>query len=78
MRKIQPLPIILIVINVLVYFYEVYDPNVVALGAVNFESAITNGQFYRLFTSMFLHGGIEHLAFNMLSLYFMFSILFPK
>ena len=28
------------------------------------------GQYYRMFTSGFLHGSLGHLAFNMLSLYF--------
>ncbi|MFK8910954.1 rhomboid family intramembrane serine protease [Streptomyces sp. YS-3] len=30
---------------------------------------VAEGQWYRLATSMFLHGGITHIAFNMLSLW---------
>ncbi|MGW3262928.1 rhomboid family intramembrane serine protease [Streptomyces sp. NPDC001056] len=30
---------------------------------------VADGQFYRLLTAMFLHGGITHLLFNMLSLW---------
>lgn len=38
------------------------------LGA-KWSPAIKEGQFYRLFTSMFLHGGIVHLLFNMYALW---------
>lgn len=34
-----------------------------------FGPLIDKGQFYRLFTATFLHGGIIHLAFNMYALY---------
>jgi rhomboid protease GluP len=32
-------------------------------------AVVENGEYYRLFTSMFLHAGLEHLFFNMLSLF---------
>ncbi|MEU3503789.1 rhomboid family intramembrane serine protease [Streptomyces hundungensis] len=32
---------------------------------------LAEGQWYRLVTSMFLHGGIGHIAFNMLSLWWL-------
>ncbi|MGW1866366.1 rhomboid family intramembrane serine protease [Streptomyces mauvecolor] len=32
---------------------------------------VAEGQWYRLLTSMFLHGGIAHIAFNMLSLWWL-------
>lgn len=38
------------------------------LGAKNNE-LILNGEYYRLFTCMFLHGGLIHIASNMYSLY---------
>ncbi|MEE1763145.1 rhomboid family intramembrane serine protease [Streptomyces sp. SP18BB07] len=31
--------------------------------------SVAEGQWYRLVTSMFLHGGVMHIAFNMLSLW---------
>jgi len=40
----------------------------VLLGA-KVNELITQGQYYRLISAMFLHGGIVHLAVNMYSLY---------
>ena len=34
-------------------------------------SLVLEGQYWRLFTSMFLHFGFEHLAYNMFSLFFL-------
>lgn len=39
------------------------------LGAKDNTAILRYGQYYRLLTSMFLHGGIIHLAFNMYALY---------
>ena len=38
-------------------------------------SLVLEGQYWRLFTSMFLHFGFEHLAYNMFSLFFLGDIL---
>ncbi len=40
-------------------------------------SAVLNGEIWRLFTSMFLHGGFGHIIMNMLALYFFGIILEP-
>lgn len=40
-------------------------------GALFAPSVFWNGEWYRLITYLFLHGGIEHLINNMLILYFM-------
>ncbi|NMM65051.1 rhomboid family intramembrane serine protease [Clostridium sp. P21] len=68
---------ILISVNVLAYILTAYlsgnfiDSNInvlVFLGAkVNY--LIARGEYYRLVTCMFLHGGIVHLALNMYALY---------
>jgi rhomboid protease GluP len=67
----------LMAVNILIFLFTAYlsgsfiDINInvlVALGA-KYNRAIENGQWYRLFTSMFLHGGLIHLAANMYSLY---------
>lgn len=67
--------IILIVINVLVYLAETAaggsQNTQVALrfGALYTPFVIVRGEYYRVFTSMFLHFGISHIASNMVSLY---------
>lgn len=37
----------------------------------NFAPLVKEGEYYRLFTSMFLHFGFEHLCYNMLVLIFL-------
>ena len=59
----------LIAINVIVWVISLLDPNIVAAG-IQDNGAILNGEFWRIFTAMFLHDGIFHIGFNMLSLYF--------
>ncbi|PKP60568.1 MAG: hypothetical protein CVT88_02690 [Candidatus Altiarchaeales archaeon HGW-Altiarchaeales-1] len=56
-----------------------------ALGMlINFDAAfglipaaVLQGEIWRLFTSMFLHGGFYHIIMNMLALYFFGMILEP-
>lgn len=46
-----------------------------AHGAMFVPDVVEKGEYYRLLTSMFLHFGIAHLAFNMLLLIFSGDIL---
>lgn len=63
-------------ICILFYFVEVafsgsLDPSVnalFALGALN-GPAVFAGQWWRMLTSVFLHGGVLHIAFNMWALF---------
>jgi membrane associated rhomboid family serine protease len=43
----------------------------------NYRPSIANGQWWRLLTSIFLHGGLMHLAANMLGLLFVGIFLEP-
>ncbi len=71
---------ILIALNVIAFAISFIYPSVVDQFA-QYNSAILNGEYWRLFTAMFLHANIIHIAFNMLSLYFVGSgveMLFGK
>jgi membrane associated rhomboid family serine protease len=69
----------LIVVTCVVFFVQCLggDPSkspLVEDGAYSY-GAIVSGEFWRLFTSMFLHAGLLHLALNMLVLYWAGTIL---
>jgi rhomboid protease GluP len=72
----------LIAINVILYIVTAYlsyvyakgsifnsDTNVLILLGAKVNDLITQGQYFRLISAMFLHGGIVHLTVNMYSLY---------
>lgn len=75
---------ILILINIIMYAVTIYlsyninndlivslldgDIRALFLLGANESSAVSSGEYYRLITSMFLHGGLIHLAVNMYSL----------
>lgn len=76
-RMEWPVTYTLIAVNVAAYIltallsHDLINSNInvlVFLGA-KVNSLIAQGQYYRLITCMFLHGGIIHLAFNMYALY---------
>src|SRR5512139_350012 len=46
-----------------------YGTDVPAAWGMKINSAIVQGQFWRLFTPMFLHGSILHIAFNLYALF---------
>ena len=65
---------LLIVANVVVFLHQILLPKAAALAFIHTYGAIpgliTQGSHYStLFTSMFLHGGILHIAGNMLYLF---------
>lgn len=67
----------LMAINIIIYalgvlFYPnalfgTNEPSILYFG--NLKAAILDGQYYRLFTSMFMHANIYHIAFNMYALF---------
>lgn len=79
-KKKNKLPIVtvgLIAVNVIMYIITAFlsgsilysnDNVLVYLGAKE-NSLIASGQYYRLITAMFLHGGLVHLVLNMYSLF---------
>jgi membrane associated rhomboid family serine protease len=77
--------IALITINVVVYLVEVARgpggldamPNPLLFEFGLFGPSVAEGEWYRLLTSGFIHGGLWHIAGNMLLLFFLGRILEP-
>ncbi len=67
-QKKPVLTYLLIVINVMMFMFQFVFPGITDK-LCNTYIQIQNGQVYRLFTCMFLHGGIIHLLCNMYALY---------
>lgn len=76
-KEIPYITYILMAINIVLFIPAAYlsgnifsfsNEALIFLGAKE-NTLIQNGQYYRLFTCMFLHGGIVHIISNMYSLY---------
>ena len=70
-----PAVLVLILVNVLVFLFEISvgdwnDPEVLhRIGAVEPDAIVAQGEYWRLGTALFLHAGFLHLAFNLFGLY---------
>ncbi len=70
-----PAVLILILLNAGVFIFEISfgnwtDPEVLhQLGALEPYAVVVQGQYWRLFTALFLHAGFLHLLFNLFALY---------
>ena len=78
--KNGPVTFILVAINIIVFIVLEFMGDtrsggfMLLHGAMNPYLILSNGEWYRLFTCMFLHFGIEHLANNMLLLFLLGQI----
>ena len=76
-RRLQNAPAVtgFIVLNIAVFCLELWrgalaNPATLhRLGALDFAAVIGKGEFWRLFTALFLHYNLLHLAFNLFALY---------
>jgi len=78
MRRSYPLTFTLIALNLAAYAFtalasgalgDIPPKTLVETGALYGPFVVFGGEWWRLFTAMFLHGGAMHLAMNMMSLY---------
>ncbi len=58
-----------IVVFILGYFFASLDEYIYYNGVLHGYSVVIKGEYYRLFTSIFLHADAMHIVMNMLSLY---------
>ncbi len=75
--KVPYVTYIIIAINILIYLIGImispeglFDANKLSILLFgNLKAAIVSGEYYRLFTSAFIHANIYHIAFNMYALW---------
>ena len=79
--KKAPCTILIAAINVIVFFVLSFQGMtedgafMLKHGAMYVPLMIAQGEYYRLFTCMFLHFGVQHLLYNMLLLIFVGDML---
>ena len=78
----QPrLTLVLVAINVLIFAVMLVSAEIerelMLHGSLFPPLVVYRGQVYRLFTAMFLHGGLAHVLFNMYALYIVGSTVEP-
>ena len=70
-----PAVLIFILLNAAAFLFEISsgdwtDPETLhRIGALEPYAVVVQGQYWRLFTALFLHGGFAHLLFNLFALY---------
>lgn len=64
---------IIVILNVIIFLFTAFSSsvtseNLIDAGALNWQAVYQHNQYYRLFTYMFLHYGLQHVANNMIVL----------
>ena len=71
-----PITLILLVLNVFISGYAFFvDPESVSRFSFRPRRIIDNKEYYRFISAGFFHGGLAHLAFNMITLYYFGPLL---
>lgn len=75
LRRSYPVTTALIAINIAAFLYELgsgalaHDPSLASVGSLVPSLVLQDGQWWRIVTGAFLHGGYAHIAVNMFSLW---------
>src|SRR3954449_11728020 len=75
MLRRTPVTLLLLIAIAVGYVLQVVTGDQVTEAGANFGPAIRAGEYWRLVTSMFLHGGLLHLALNGWALFQLGSLL---
>ena len=76
--RVTPMVKKLLIVNVAVFVAQTMlrrSGSVEYIGAFVFEWAVLKGQVWRFVSYQYLHGGVWHIFFNMLGLYFLGSLM---
>ena len=75
-KKLPIVTIVLVAVNVILYLICTSYPDLMYnKGDLSGIAVCEKHELYRIFTSMFLHAGIDHLFSNMIALYFLGEIV---
>lgn len=75
-EKIPIITTIITIVNIIAFIvYTIQEEMMYNIGSLSIIKVIGDGEYYRILTCMFLHGGFEHLFSNMLILIFLGRIL---
>ena len=66
-----PVTLVLLVANVLISLYALFsDPGLIDRLSFKPRAILEGGEYYRMISGGFVHGGLGHLLFNMITLFF--------
>lgn len=75
LTRLPFITIALIICNISVYIAQTARPEIVQQGSNFWVRIMNERQYYRVFTGMFLHADVRHIANNMLMLYVVGSMI---
>ena len=75
LRNVPWVSAILVAVNVIVFLICTFTGDLLYNKGAFLVTALWQGEWYRLFTSMFLHWNVEHLFSNMIVLYYVGAIV---